>query len=1302
MYYPPLFTSVRPYDPRPNPLGAQLDVPVVGTGRENPLDLSVKTIRQTPDSTAEAEDLLMLDHRKLASLAASHSLSAMGRQLNPASALLDPALFRLTYGAAAAEAAAGSCSHAAMIPGLTAPFCYDRATGVAVPTSLAGHQLMNSFLQQQQQQQQRERCLEQQHQALLAARTTAQQAAVAAAAFMDPSTLPLHLRGGLSQRDAAVALAATRGLYAPALPTPMVLPAFSLYTDDKGAFTSLRNSSTDKAYLNGSATNALEAARFAEHLQRLREQHLQQAAGKCSNTCCSSSPLSGLGQPTVPCACCIQSPSQPGLCARSAIGGCMKDTTSADTKVCNTNCDYMQSGLTYLHRPTAATAAPTDLRLSAPGYTTAESSSIQREDQKPLFQPSSVWSSGVPSVPAGKTAFSVPKKKEGKESSHKENIPKCIPPVSKDSNSQLNDKDRITPQECKPKFPVKTECMKKEEKEVIVIGEECPQRRTIPEKYTPPKPSLPKPSHHSYYINSSGAVTTVTTATPTVPTKCEGGTIPITKVPPPVLELAKSSESSYTTERLHDVQNSVHSPQGPPPLIAAPSGTNIGYISANNKPYPVTLDPSLRLPLPVTPYTNPAKDFAEKTPCVEPSKPPPTVKSPKKELAASQGGVLPKNLIKEEVKKHINSVHSLPKPIPHVPSSTHHLPSAHYSSHYHPPSHLMHMTQQHPVWTTLPSPAMITQPQATPTVTTPTSSSQSSVQQHQQETPVTTTIKKEPEYLENNVNVLQSLLVRPGSEASATSLPSSAPVVASGAFTPVVGPFDYHQLHRHVGIQQRQIDSVTSVSAPIEKREPDNNNQVIDASTKSCSKKKSTTDSIELSPKPIVSSSEKKRMTCEEYPKSSYVFPRTSYAHASGHYIHSPHSPYTFIPESGSFNNQVQDCKVEEKPLNLNCSAVHQTTLPPVQPDNKTCYLGLPNVQNIWSDVASDQQHQQQYQQHPYLPQPQYHQQPYQQEQRKENDADRMAKSRAKRRLRKKLLTRLLRRKKLLVSSSAEEEKAIALRHTRRLLSQLKLQSRHRRMLYKLHITRRKKLRLQLAQRRLVKNKKTVVYRIRSGALTKRIKKTSSDVKHVAVPKTQSVQSSPLTVPVEMKKLMVNKALGETILHKAARLGYPEVVVYCLETSCCNVNARDNAGYTPLHECCSRGHLDIARALLQYGADVNASAAGGIRPLHDAIENDHVEIVRLLLCYGADPSIATYSGLAPLKLAHSPAMSEFLQGFLADISGEMTSRPHLPWRFWGSASCLDPDDNGYDIFSGVPSDPEDNGEGKDDFLFEAV
>lgn len=71
---------------------------------------------------------------------------------------------------------------------------------------------------------------------------------------------------------------------------------------------------------------------------------------------------------------------------------------------------------------------------------------------------------------------------------------------------------------------------------------------------------------------------------------------------------------------------------------------------------------------------------------------------------------------------------------------------------------------------------------------------------------------------------------------------------------------------------------------------------------------------------------------------------------------------------------------------------------------------------------------------------------------------------------------------------------------------------------------------------------------------------------------------------------------------------------------------KDNAGYTPLHEACSRGFTDIARVLLQYGANHSETAHSGIRPLHEAVDNGYLEIVRLLLSYGADPLLATYAG----------------------------------------------------------------------------
>ncbi|KAI2803489.1 hypothetical protein BLOT_007620 [Blomia tropicalis] len=180
---------------------------------------------------------------------------------------------------------------------------------------------------------------------------------------------------------------------------------------------------------------------------------------------------------------------------------------------------------------------------------------------------------------------------------------------------------------------------------------------------------------------------------------------------------------------------------------------------------------------------------------------------------------------------------------------------------------------------------------------------------------------------------------------------------------------------------------------------------------------------------------------------------------------------------------------------------------------------------------------------------------------------------------------------------------------------------------------------------------------------------------------------------LDSKRLIVNKSLGETMLHRSARNNRLDVVKQCLLLEC-DVNVRDNAGYTPLHECSSRGNLEVARLLLQHSADVNASATGGIRPLHDAIENNHIELVRLLLSYGADPNISTYSGSTPLQLCRSKMMFKFLKGFQSDIGTErpVIDSTTLPWKFINhqtSGESGDYVENGFDIFADVPSDGED-------------
>ncbi|XP_024284957.1 BCL-6 corepressor-like protein 1 isoform X1 [Oncorhynchus tshawytscha] len=156
-------------------------------------------------------------------------------------------------------------------------------------------------------------------------------------------------------------------------------------------------------------------------------------------------------------------------------------------------------------------------------------------------------------------------------------------------------------------------------------------------------------------------------------------------------------------------------------------------------------------------------------------------------------------------------------------------------------------------------------------------------------------------------------------------------------------------------------------------------------------------------------------------------------------------------------------------------------------------------------------------------------------------------------------------------------------------------------------------------------------------------------------------------VPPEVRRLIVNKNAGETLLQRAARLGYLDVVLYCLEKDVREVNRRDNAGYTALHEACSRGWSHIVQVLLKHGADVNCSAQDGTRPIHDAVASDNLPELWMLLNHGADPTLATYSGQTAVKLAQSPSMKTFLKEYFTDLEGRSDQDPSLPWDFYSSS-----------------------------------
>lgn len=77
-----------------------------------------------------------------------------------------------------------------------------------------------------------------------------------------------------------------------------------------------------------------------------------------------------------------------------------------------------------------------------------------------------------------------------------------------------------------------------------------------------------------------------------------------------------------------------------------------------------------------------------------------------------------------------------------------------------------------------------------------------------------------------------------------------------------------------------------------------------------------------------------------------------------------------------------------------------------------------------------------------------------------------------------------------------------------------------------------------------------------------------------------------------------------------------------------DVNDRDYAGNTAIHEAALKGHTKIVELLIDNGAIIDIRSGPGDldTPLIDAATNDHIETVKLLLDRGADPRIFNVQG----------------------------------------------------------------------------
>jgi ankyrin repeat protein len=137
-------------------------------------------------------------------------------------------------------------------------------------------------------------------------------------------------------------------------------------------------------------------------------------------------------------------------------------------------------------------------------------------------------------------------------------------------------------------------------------------------------------------------------------------------------------------------------------------------------------------------------------------------------------------------------------------------------------------------------------------------------------------------------------------------------------------------------------------------------------------------------------------------------------------------------------------------------------------------------------------------------------------------------------------------------------------------------------------------------------------------------------------------------------------------LHLASQQGYDDVARLLLEYGA-DATARTRHGSTPLHFALGGRHDGVVRLLLQYDMDTTAQDEDGWTTLHLASQHGYEDVARVLLRHGADADARDNDDCTPLHWASQQNHLEVVR-VLVEHGADINARDHSNWTPLHAAS----------------------------------